>query len=282
VKVVDRIAGVRTALAPARAAGRVVGFVPTMGALHEGHLSLVRAARARSDVVVVSIFVNPLQFGRNEDLDAYPRDEEGDLRLLEAEKVDLVFLPARREMYRRGRSTRVRVSRVTEVLEGEHRPGHFEGVATAVAKLFNIVAPDVAFFGQKDAQQVAVIRRMVRDLDFDLEIAVCPIVREPDGLAMSSRNAYLSADQRRDASVLHRALRKGADAFRTAGSPAEAEEAMGRELASAPQVEVDYAVACDPDDFGRPRSGRPVLLAVAARLGTTRLIDNILLNDEEY
>jgi pantoate--beta-alanine ligase len=282
VKVVDRIAGVRTALAPARAAGRVVGFVPTMGALHEGHLSLVRAARARSDVVVVSIFVNPLQFGRNEDLDAYPRDEEGDLRLLEAEKVDLVFLPARREMYRRGRSTRVRVSRVTEVLEGEHRPGHFEGVATAVAKLFNIVAPDVAFFGQKDAQQVAVIGRMVRDLDFDLEIAVCPIVREPDGLAMSSRNAYLSADQRRDASVLQRALRKGADAFRTAGNPAEAEEAMGRELASAPQVEVDYAVACDPDDFGRPRPGRPVLLAVAARLGTTRLIDNILLNDEEY
>jgi pantoate--beta-alanine ligase len=281
VKVVDRIAGVRTALAPEREAGRIVGFVPTMGALHEGHLSLVRAARARADVVAVSIFVNPLQFGRNEDLDAYPRDEEGDLRLLEAEKVDLVFLPTRDEMYRPGRSTRVRVSGVTEVLEGAHRPGHFEGVATAVAKLFNIVGPDVAFFGQKDAQQVAVIRRMVRDLDFDLEIAVCPIVREPDGLAMSSRNAYLSDDQRRDASVLYRALRGGADAFRSVRDPAAAEAAMHRELASVPGVRVDYAVACDPDDFGRARPGRPVLLAVAARVGTTRLIDNILLNEED-
>lgn len=281
MKVVDRIADVRTALAAERAVGRVVGFVPTMGALHEGHLSLVRTARARADVVVVSIFVNPLQFGRNEDLDAYPRDEEGDLRLLEAEKVDLVFLPAPEEMYRPGRSTRVRVSGVTEVLEGEHRPGHFEGVTTAVAKLFNILDPDVAFFGQKDAQQVAVIKRMVRDLDFDIEIAVCPIVREPDGLAMSSRNAYLSGEQRRDASVLHRALRKGADAFRSSGGPAGAEEAVHRELSSVPQVEVDYAVACDPDDFGKPRPGGRVLLAVAARVGGTRLIDNMLVDDEE-
>lgn len=281
MKLVGRVAEVRMALAPERSAGRDVGLVPTMGALHEGHLSLVRAAREVSDVVVVSVFVNPLQFGPSEDLDSYPRDLERDLSLLDAAGVDVVFAPSEEEMYPPGRATSLHVAGISEVLEGLHRPGHFDGVATVVSKLFNIVAPDIAYFGQKDAQQVAVIKRMVKDLDFDLEVAVCPIVREPDGLAMSSRNAYLSTDQRRDAAILYRALSAGADRFRNSGDPAEAEAAMRGEFGSLATVRLDYAAVCDPEDFGPPRPGRPVLLAVAARLGSTRLIDNLIVSDEE-
>jgi pantoate--beta-alanine ligase len=281
MKVVGSITGMRTALASERVAERVVALVPTMGALHDGHLSLVRAARESSEVLVVSVFVNPLQFGPNEDFEAYPRDEARDMDLLQSSGVDIVFMPSQEEMYPSDRSTTVRVTGVSEVLEGVSRPGHFDGVATVVAKLFNIVAPDVVFFGQKDAQQVAVIRRMVSDLDFDLELTVGPIVREPDGLAMSSRNAYLSDDERQEATVIYRALTSGADAFRAAADPIAAEEAMRRELATAPSVTIEHATACDPHDFGPPRPGHPVLLAIAARLGRTRLIDNFLLNDKE-
>jgi pantoate--beta-alanine ligase len=281
VKVVGSITDVRTALAAERAADRVIGLVPTMGALHEGHLSLVRAAREDAEVVVVSVFVNPLQFGPNEDFEAYPRDEARDMELLRSCGVDIVFTPPPEEMYPAGRTTTVRVGGISEVLEGAARPGHFNGVATVVAKLFNIVMPDVAFFGQKDAQQVAVIRRMVIDLDFDVELTVGPIVREPDGLAMSSRNVYLSDEERRDAPVIYRALVKGADVVRATADPGAAEAVMRGELATVPALTVEYATACDPHDFGPPRTGRPVLLAIAARLGRTRLIDNFLLNDEE-
>jgi pantoate--beta-alanine ligase len=281
MRVVGSVADVRTALAPERAADRVIGFVPTMGALHEGHLSLVRAAREDAEIVVVSVFVNPLQFGPNEDFDAYPRDEARDMDLLRSCGVDIVFIPAREEMYPPGRMTTVHVGGISEVLEGAARPGHFDGVATVVAKLFNIVVPDLAFFGEKDAQQVAVIRRMVIDLDLDVELIVGPIVREPDGLAMSSRNAYLSEDERRDAPVIYRALIKGAEAFRGTADPRTAEEAMRRELATVPALTVEYATACDPHDFGPARSDGPVLLAIAARLGLTRLIDNFRLNDKE-
>jgi pantoate--beta-alanine ligase len=281
VKVTDTIADVRIALAPERLANRVVGLVPTMGALHDGHLSLVRAARENSEVVVVSVFVNPLQFGQGEDLDSYPRDDARDMELLRSAGVDVVFVPSQEEMYPPEASSTVRVAGVSEVLEGFFRPGHFEGVATVVAKLFNIVAPDIAFFGQKDAQQVAVIRRMVSDLDFDLELMVGPIVREPDGLAMSSRNAYLSADERRDATVIYRALSRGAETFGATADPVAAEAEMRRALATVPTVAVEYASACDPHDFGPPHPGGPVLLAIAARVGRTRLIDNFLLNDKE-
>jgi pantoate--beta-alanine ligase len=281
VKLLGGVAEVRTALAPERMAGRVVGLVPTMGALHEGHLSLVRAAHEGSEVVVVSVFVNPLQFDAGEDLETYPRDLERDLSLLDAASVDVVFAPSEEEMYEPDRATSVRVAGISEVLEGLHRPGHFDGVATVVSKLFNIVTPDIAYFGQKDAQQVAVIKRMVKDLDFDVEVVVSPIVREPDGLAMSSRNAYLSRDQRREAAVLYRALSAGAERFRKLRDPAATEDAMRSEFHSFPAVGLDYAAVRDPDDFGRPRPGRPVLLAVAARLGNTRLIDNMILSDEE-
>src|SRR5262252_6424027 len=190
----------------ARRSGKRVGLVPTMGALHEGHLSLVRAARTQADVVAVSIFVNPTQFGPKEDFSKYPRTLEKDAALLEAEKADFIFNPSLEEMYPGGTPTWVIVEELSEKLDGRSRPGHFRGVTTVVSKLFNIVQPDLAFFGQKDAAQAAVIRKMVRDLNFDVEIVVCPIVREPDGLAMSSRNAYLSADERKQATVLYRSL----------------------------------------------------------------------------
>ena len=202
------IAEVRAAVAKLRADKKCIGLVPTMGALHEGHLSLVRAAKAHCSAVVVTIFVNPTQFGPKEDFAKYPRTFEADCALLEKEAVDVVFAPETAEIYPPGESTVVEVAGISDRLDGVSRPGHFVGVATVVAKLFNIVQPDHAFFGQKDAAQVAVLRRMVRDLHFDLELVVCPIVREADGLAMSSRNRYLSPEERQQALVLHRALRR--------------------------------------------------------------------------
>ena len=190
----------------ARRAGKRVGFVPTMGALHQGHLSLVRTARAQSDVVIASVFVNPRQFGPNEDFTKYPRDAEKDAAMLAAEKADYLFLPSVEEMYPPGATSWVNVEGLSEKLDGRSRPGHFRGVTTVVAKLFNIVQPDLAFFGQKDAAQVAIVNKMVRDLNFDVRIVVCPIVREADGLAMSSRNAYLNPEQRKQALVLYRSL----------------------------------------------------------------------------
>jgi pantoate--beta-alanine ligase len=251
-----------------------------MGALHEGHLSLVRAARAMCDAVVVSIFVNPTQFGPHEDFERYPRTLESDLELLEREGVALVFAPLLEEMYPKGgEATFIEVSGIGDRLDGRSRPGHFRGVTTVVAKLFHIVSPDVAFFGQKDAAQVAVLRAMVRDLNFPLKLEVCPTVREPDGLALSSRNRYLSGEQREQALVLHRALLAAeTEAARGVREAAELRGVMWRALEREPGVRIDYAEVADPGTLlpvGDVAQG--ALLAVAAWVGQTRLIDNLLL-----
>lgn len=263
----------------ARRAGKRVGFVPTMGALHEGHLSLVRTAKAQTDVVVASIFVNPLQFGPKEDLTKYPRTFERDCALLEKEGVDLVFAPSAAEMYPPGAVTIVEVKGLTDRLDGISRPGHFRGVTTVVAKLFHIVEPDKAFFGQKDAAQAAIIRQMVRDLNFPLEIVVCPIVREPDGLAMSSRNTYLNPDERRQGLILSRSLQAARKAFDAGERSSEKLIAIGTQIfAAEPAARLDYFSVVDPDTL-EPlvRIDRPALLAVAAWVGSTRLIDNVVL-----
>ncbi len=258
-----------------------VGFVPTMGYLHEGHLSLVRAAGRDNPNVVVSIFVNPTQFGPGEDFERYPRDEERDLSLLHGEQVDVVFMPSVEEMYPEGASTFVEVEGITDVLEGAHRPGHFRGVTTIVAKLFNIVQPARAYFGQKDAQQLAVVRKMMRDLRRDIEIVGLPIVREPDGLALSSRNAYLSPEERQAALVLSRALSKAEQLFAAGERNAEALRAAMRELIGAePLARVDYVSVADPEtlrELDRVKSG--ALVSLAARIGNTRLIDNVTLGE---
>ena len=262
--------------------GTRVGFVPTMGYLHAGHLSLVAAARAACDLVAVSIFVNPTQFGPQEDLSRYPRDEARDLALLEAAGTDWVFLPAAPEIYPPGFQTAVEVREVTQVLEGAVRPGHFAGVATVVAKLFNLVGPQIAYFGQKDAQQVVVVRRMVRDLNFPVEIVVGPTVREPDGLALSSRNVYLDARERQAALVLSRAL-AAATARWGAGERdgAALRAAMQAVLAAEPLAHPDYVSLADPDTLAELETippDRPALASLAVRIGRgTRLIDNRLL-----
>ena len=271
----------RSALSEARRAGPRIGLVPTMGYLHEGHLSLLRAARAECDVVVMSLFVNPSQFGPGEDLDRYPRDEERDLRLAGEAGVDFVYAPTVEEVYPEGFSTHVEVDgALTEVLDGDparRGPGHFRGVATVVAKLFNVVQPDVAYFGQKDAQQVAVIRRMARDLDFPVRIEVLPTVREADGLALSSRNAYLDPRSRERATAISRALR-AAEAATRAGSLGAGIDAARAEL-SAAGIEPEYLEARDAEDLSplAELNGRAVLIAVAARVGSARLIDNVLI-----
>ncbi len=258
-----------------------VGFVPTMGYLHDGHLALVRAARKQNDHVVVSIFVNPAQFGLNEDFARYPRDEARDLALLRDERVDAVLLPSVEEMYPEGASTFVDVEGVTEMLEGAHRPGHFRGVATVVAKLFTIVQPRRAYFGRKDAQQLVVVRNLVRDLRFDIEIVPVPIVREPDGLAMSSRNAYLSPAEREAALVLSRALRQAEALFAAGERDAErVRAAMGELIAQEPLAQVDYVSVADPDSLRElERIEGSALASLAVRIGATRLIDNVTLGD---
>lgn len=272
------IAETRGAVDAARAAGRTIGFVPTMGFLHDGHLSLIRAAReAGADFIVVSIFVNPKQFGPNEDFERYPRNEGRDGELLEGEAVDLLFLPPVEVMYPKGSTTTVYAGAVARPLEGARRPGHFEGVATVVLKLFNIVRPDLAVFGRKDAQQCAVIDRMVRDLDLPVRLVFGETVREGDGLAMSSRNSYLSPEQRLLAPVLHRALRAGQEALQRGGADAAAVERIMRETAAeAAGVEVDYLALVDPLTFEAPATlAGELLLVGAVRAGRTRLIDNI-------
>jgi pantoate--beta-alanine ligase len=262
-----------------RDSGRL-GLVPTMGALHEGHLSLVRAAKAQNDVVAVSIFVNPTQFGPNEDFAKYPRTFESDCKLLEKEDVDFLFAPSVEEMYPAGAVTYVTVEGLSERLCGKSRPSHFRGVTTVVSKLFHIVEPDAAFFGQKDAAQAAIIRRMVRDLNFPVEIVVCPIVREPDGLAMSSRNAYLNPQQRqRSALVLHRSLIEVHALFDHGERLSEKLIAKGEQLfAQEPSVRLDYFEVVDPETLDPMEDvSRTALVAVAAFVGTTRLIDNIVL-----
>ena len=267
------VAELRETLASVRGSHMRTGFVPTMGALHEGHLSLLRAARATSDVVVLSIFVNPLQFGPDEDLARYPRSEERDLELAEEEKVDVAFLPPVEEMYPPGASVRVAAGELGTILEGKARPGHFDGVCTVVSKLFNLVEPDDAFFGQKDAQQVAVLQAMVRDLSYKTRIVVCPTVREEDGLALSSRNAYLSPSARARALSLYKALLRGADLVRDGVDPSAVEESM-RSVLSEGGVEIDYARVVHPETF-RPWSDGAALLVIAAQVEGTRLIDNL-------
>jgi len=270
----------RAASRDVRRAGKRLGFVPTMGALHEGHLSLVRAARASSGVVAASIFVNPTQFGPNEDLAKYPRSFEHDCELLKREGVDLLFAPAAEEMYRANAVTWVTVEGLSGKLDGRSRPGHFRGVTTVVAKLFNVVEPDAAFFGQKDAAQVAIIRRMVRDLNLAVEIVVCPIVREADGLAMSSRNAYLDSEQRKRASVLHRSLMRVEQLARAGEQSAARLVAAGREeFAAENSVRLDYFEIVDSGSLDPVEDvSGGALVAVAAYVGNTRLIDNIELS----
>ena len=250
-----------------------------MGALHAGHLSLVRAAKAACEAVAVSIFVNPTQFGPAEDFAKYPRPFEADCAALEKEGVDVVFAPAVEEMYAKGETTWVTVEGLSDKLDGGSRPGHFRGVATVVAKLFHVIEPDAAFFGQKDAAQLAVIRRMVRDLNFPVEIVGCPIVREADGLALSSRNVYLSADERRRALVLSRALREVERAFQSGERDADALAQCGRAvIRQESDVRLDYFEIVDPDTLEPvARIGGKTLVAVAAYVGVTRLIDNVVL-----
>lgn len=258
--------------------GVTIGFVPTMGALHGGHRSLIRRARLSCDALVVSIFVNPRQFGPREDLARYPRRVRADARLCEREGVDVLFLPSRSAMYPPEFDTSVAVRRLARRWEGELRPGHFEGVATVVAKLMGLVRPDAAFFGQKDFQQARVVRRLAEDLSLGTRIVLCPTVREPDGLALSSRNAYLSVSQRRAAPVLYAALQAGRAAVRAGvRSAAAIRRAMVRALKAEPKARADYLAVCDPDTLEplRKATGRVALLG-AVRIGRVRLIDNLL------
>jgi pantoate--beta-alanine ligase len=290
VHIIEEARGVSRA---AKREGKKLGLVPTMGALHEGHLSLVRAAKAKSDIVAVSIFVNPMQFGPNEDFTRYPRTLEKDCELLEREAVDLVFAPSAEEMYPKESSNKppsggplqwpavtwVTVEGLSDRLCGKSRPGHFRGVATVVAKLFNIVEPDVAFFGQKDAAQVALIKRMVQDLNIPVQIEVCPIVREPDGLALSSRNAYLSSDERKMALVLRASLQRAHKLFDDGERDAAKIRAAAKQaFVWQPAVQLDYFEIVDSDTLEPVGEiDKPALVAVAALVGNTRLIDNTLL-----
>jgi pantoate--beta-alanine ligase len=279
LKTCNTIRDIRAASRAARRTGMRLGLVPTMGALHEGHLSLIRAAKASCQVVAASIFVNPTQFGPNEDLARYPRPFERDRELLESEGVDLLFAPSVDEMYPSGAVTWVTVEDLSDKLDGRSRPGHFRGVTTIVAKLFHAVEPDAAFFGQKDAAQAAIIRRMVRDLNFPVEIIICPIVREPEGLAMSSRNIYLDPQRRKQALILQRSLKQvkqmtGAGEYDATRLIAAAKEVFAGE----PAVRLDYFEIVDADSLNPVNDvAKGALVAVAAFVGTTRLIDNILL-----
>jgi pantoate--beta-alanine ligase len=274
------IAELSDTLAPHWRTGAAIGLVPTMGALHEGHLSHMCRARARDEVVVASVFVNPTQFGPSEDLTRYPRTPERDAALLEAEGVDVLFMPSAEEMYPPGFATRVEVGRIGEVLEGASRPGHFAGVATVVLKLFQLVRPTRAYFGQKDAQQLAVIRQMVRDLNLPVEIVAGPTIREPDGLAMSSRNAYLNPAERRAATVLYHALTAARDRYDAGERAAEAlRHVMHRAVSEEPLARLDYAEVVDADTMEPPATAETgALLVIAAHIGTTRLIDNMALD----
>ncbi|HEY8638331.1 MAG TPA: pantoate--beta-alanine ligase [Solirubrobacteraceae bacterium] len=277
MRTVRTVAELRDALTEPRRAGRSIGLVPTMGALHEGHLSLIQRARQECDEVVVSLFVNPAQFAPTEDLGAYPRDEARDAGLAAEAGADLLFAPPIVEVYPEGFATTVHVAGVTDPLEGANRGGaHFDAVTTVVTKLFNMAQPDIAYFGQKDAQQAAVIRRFVRDLDIPVRVEVCPTVREPDGLAMSSRNAYLDSEERSRAAALKASL----DAVRNAIQGGDADPAAaGRAVLADHGVEPEYLALVDPDTFLEPQHpDGDVLVAVAARVGNARLIDNQIVN----
>src|SRR5579875_1911178 len=263
----------------ARLRGDKIALVPTMGYLHEGHLSLMREGRRRASVLAVSLFVNPTQFGPNEDLAAYPRDMQRDCRLMESIPVDLLFAPQAQAMYPPGAQTWVEVTEVTQGMCGASRPGHFRGVTTVVAKLFNIVKPHIALFGAKDYQQLCAVRQMVRDLNFDVEIVPVATVREPDGLAMSSRNAYLTPDQRQQALALHGSLRAAEAAFKSGvRDPQQLVSVASAWLQKTPEVQLEYIETADAKTLEQvTHIDRPVVLAIAARVGSTRLIDNLVL-----
>jgi pantoate--beta-alanine ligase len=285
VRVVRTVADLRRLLAPERRAGHSIGLVPTMGYYHDGHLSLMRRARSENDVVVVSLFVNPAQFGPGEDFEAYPRDERRDEQLAEAEGVDVLFVPPVEEVYPEGFATTVAVDDLTDTLEGDKAqrgPEHFAGVTTVVTKLFNMAMPDVAYFGQKDAQQALVIRKLVQDLDMPVRIEVCPTVRDPDGLALSSRNAYLSREERERALALSRALRAAEAAVAGGTSDAAAVVAAARYELDRAGIEPDYLQLRSATDLSPvERVNGSTLLAVAARIGRARLIDNAILGGEK-
>jgi pantoate--beta-alanine ligase len=285
MRVVRTVAELREALAPERRAGRSIGFVPTMGYYHDGHLSLMRRAREENAVLVVSLFVNPAQFAPGEDFEAYPRDEERDLRLAESERVNVLFAPPVEEVYPGGFATTVSVGDLTETLEGDaaqRGPEHFEGMTTVVTKLFNMVGPDVAYFGQKDAQQALVVRKLVRDLDIPVRIEVCPTVRDRDGLALSSRNAYLGPEERERALALNRALRAAEAAVASGIRDAAAVVRAAREELDRAGVEPDYLALRSAADLSPvERVNGSTLLAVAARVGRARLIDNAILGGDQ-
>ena len=279
MQIIERIEPLRIALDEPRRGAKGIALVPTMGALHEGHLALIDRAHERAATVVMSLFVNPLQFGPNEDFARYPRDREGDARLAEARGVDLMFAPQPDELYRGGRAVTVVPTALATRWDAASRPGHFTGVLTVVAKLFNIVQPDVAIFGQKDFQQATLIRAMVRDLDFPIQIIVAPTVREKDGVALSSRNAYLSAPDRKRARVLSRAIFAMRDAFDAGESSSAILEALGNAVVAAEStVKLEYLAVMDPATLEpAPIAAAGGIVAIAARVGSTRLIDNVIL-----
>jgi pantoate--beta-alanine ligase len=266
-----------------RAENKSIGFVPTMGALHEGHLSLVKRCKEENDFTVVSIFVNPAQFAPNEDFNQYPRDVEGDLRKLSPHKVDAVFIPSTKEMYPEGFSISVNIGHLGEILCGASRPGHFNGVATVVAKLFNTVTPDRAYFGQKDFQQTVIIRKLGRELNFDIDIIVCPTQREPDGLAMSSRNSYLNSEERKAAAILYKVLQHG-KALVQSEEPSDAsviKKEMEKMLHAEPLAAIEYVEIVDTDNLMAVKEIKtPLALCLAVKIGKTRLIDNIIVDNQ--
>ncbi len=281
MRIVEIISKLRADIAQARASGKVVGLVPTMGALHAGHLALVEASSSRDDFVVVSVFVNPIQFGPDEDYQRYPQQLTRDAELAAEAGGDLIFAPSRAEMYPDDHSTWVEVEDITEGLCGRFRPGHFRGVTTVVTKLLNIVQPDRAYFGEKDYQQLIVIKRLVRDLNMPVEVVGLPTVREADGLAVSTRNQYLDTHQRAVAPQLYQALQHGAKAARKGASGTEVEEAVRKSLANEPMFAVQYVQAVDPETLQpRDEAGAPMVIAAAAYLGGTRLIDNIRIEED--
>ncbi|AEF17939.1 Pantothenate synthetase [Thermoanaerobacterium xylanolyticum LX-11] len=281
--VVEKIKDVREIIKSQKKQNKKIGLVPTMGYLHEGHLSLIKKAKENSDFVCASIFVNPIQFGPNEDYNKYPRDIERDIKLLENQGCDLVFIPSVEEMYPNERLTTITVSKITDKLCGAYRPGHFDGVCTVVAKLFNIFAPDIAVFGQKDAQQVAVIKKMVEDLNIPVEIIASPIVRDEDGLALSSRNTYLTYEERHAALILNKSL-KVAEKLLVSGerSAEKVLDAVRKTLESEPQCKVQYVSCVHPDTLEDLTTiGDKALIAIACYIGNTRLIDNLLWGVDE-
>ncbi len=283
IKIFDKIIDVRNAISLAKQNNKLIGFVPTMGALHEGHLSLIKSAKQECEYVVVSIFVNPIQFGPNEDYQQYPRPIEHDIAKCKKTGVNLLFNPTDKEMYPQEQLARVYVKKLTENLCGISRPGHFEGVTTVVTKLFNIIQPDIAYFGQKDAQQALIIRRMAIDLNMPIKIRICPTIREHDGLAMSSRNQYLNEEQRKQASCLYNSLCKAKEMIRTGERKAEQIIKQMREIIEqAGPCEIDYIKIVDTETIEDINTigAEPVLIALAVKIGPARLIDNIIVNNK--